>query len=72
MCSSPTVSLLVAALVMLRHPCNRNRATAQLLLERAARHAELTPEERDACRSLAEDLEIDRPERAGRRALFPN
>lgn len=52
-----SVSILVAALVMLRHPCSRNKATARFLLERAAEHSELTPAERDACRSLAEDLD---------------
>ncbi|KVW93319.1 hypothetical protein [Thiobacillus denitrificans] len=65
--TSPTASLLVAALVMLRHPCTRNRATAQLLLERAAEHAELTPAEREACLNLADDLESERPEAAGTR-----
>lgn len=53
--TSPTTSLLVAALVMLRHPCNRNQATAQLLLERAAEHSELTPAEREACLELADE-----------------
>ena len=52
-----SASILVAALVMLRHPCSRNKATARFLLERAAEHSELTPAERDACRSLAEDLD---------------
>lgn len=55
-------SLLVAALLMLRHPCARNRATARLLLERAAEHTALTPAERAACRSLADDLDLERPE----------
>ncbi|MFP5408571.1 MAG: hypothetical protein ACLGGY_04735 [Gammaproteobacteria bacterium] len=59
--TSPTTSLLVAALVMLRHPCNRNRATAQLLLERAAEHSELSPAEREACLDLAEHLACERP-----------
>lgn len=54
--------LLVAALVMLHHPCSRNKATARLLLERAAEHAGLTPAEREACRNLADDLEVERPE----------
>jgi len=54
-------SLLVAALVLLRHPCSRSQATARLLLERAAEHAELTPAEREACRSLADDMDIERP-----------
>lgn len=62
--TSPTASLLVAALVMLRRPCARNKATAQLLLERAAEHSELTPAEREACLSLADDLDIERPEPA--------
>ncbi|HQT32027.1 MAG TPA: hypothetical protein PLE48_05690 [Thiobacillus sp.] len=65
--NSQTSSLLVAALVMLRHPCNRNKAAAQLLLERAAEHAELTPAERDACLTLADDLESERPEATGTR-----
>jgi hypothetical protein len=55
--TSHTSSLLVAALVMLRHPCSRNKATAQFLLERAAEHADLSPAEREACRSLADDLD---------------
>lgn len=55
-------SLLVAALVMLRHPCARNTATAQLLLERAAEHPGLSPAERDACRSVADDLAVERHE----------
>lgn len=62
--TSSTASLLVAALVMLRRPCARNKATAQLLLERAAEHSELTPAEREACLDLAEDLDIERPEPA--------
>lgn len=65
--TSHPASLLVAALVMLRHPCTRNRATAQLLLERAAEHAELTPTEREACRHLADDLDRERPEPAATR-----
>ena len=55
-------SLLVAALVMLRHPCNRNQATAQLLLERAAEYSELTPAEREACLNLVDDLDVERHE----------
>lgn len=62
--TSHSASLLVAALVMLRRPCARNKATAQLLLERAAEHSELTPAEREACLNLAEDLDIERPEPA--------
>ena len=57
--TSSTASLLVAALVMLRRPCARNKATAQLLLERAAEHSELTPAEREACLDLADDLDCD-------------
>lgn len=59
--TSSTASLLVAALVMLRRPCARNKATAQLLLERAAEHSELSPAEREACLDLADDLDCDRP-----------
>lgn len=66
--TSSTASLLVAALVMLRHPCARNQATARLLLERAAEHAELTPAEREACLNLADDLECERPEATATRA----
>ena len=55
--NSPAASLLVAALVMLRHPCTRNKATAQLLLERAAEQNELTPAEREACLDLADELD---------------
>lgn len=62
--TSHTSSLLVAALVMLRHPCNRNKATARFLLERAAEHTELSPAEREACRTLADDLEIEQSEPA--------
>jgi len=54
-----SASILVAALVMLRHPCSRNKATARFLLERAAEHSELTPAERNACRSLADELDND-------------
>lgn len=54
-------SLLIAALVMLRHPCERSKATARLLLERAAQHLELTPPEREACLLLADDLDMDVP-----------
>jgi hypothetical protein len=60
--NSPAASLLVAALVMLRHPCTRNKATAQLLLERAAEQTELSPAEREACRNLADDLDREHPE----------
>ncbi len=58
--SHPT-SLLIAALVMLRRPCVRNKATARLLLERAAEYADLTPAEREACLNLASDLDIEHP-----------
>lgn len=60
--TTPPASLLVAALVMLRHPCARNQATAQLLLERAAEHTALTPAEREACRELADTLDRECPE----------
>lgn len=62
--TSHPASLLVAALVMLRQPCARNRSAARLLLERAAEHAGLTPAEREACLNLADDLDIERPEPA--------
>lgn len=66
--SSHPASLLVAALVMLRQPCARNRSAARLLLERAAEHAGLTRAEREACIKLADDLEIERQEPAELRA----
>ena len=69
--TSSTASLLVAALVMLRRPCARNKATAQLLLERAAEHSELTPAEREACLDLADDLDIECPEPAVVRTPWP-
>lgn len=50
-------SLLVAALALLRQPCSRSRATARLLLERAAETGELTPAEREVCRCLADDMD---------------
>lgn len=62
--ASHPVSLLVAALVMLRSPCTRNKATAQLLLERAAEHNELSVPEREACLSLADELDVERHARA--------
>lgn len=62
MTSSPVASLLVAALVVLRQPCARNKATARLLLERAAECDSLTAVEREACRHLADDLDIERAE----------
>ena len=60
--TTPPASLLVAALVMLRRPCPRNQATAQLLLERAAENSALTPAEREACREFADTLDRDGPE----------
>ena len=50
-------SLLIAALVMLRHPCARSIATASLLLERAAQHSALSPAERETCQCLLDELE---------------
>ena len=67
---SHPASLLVAALVMLRHPCPRNRATAQLLLERAAENKALTPPEREACLNLADDLDKDRHDPDASRATY--
>lgn len=61
---SPVSSLLVAALVLLRQPCTRNKASARLLLDRAAGSAALSPAERDACRNLADDLDIDEAQSA--------
>lgn len=55
------VSLLVAILVMLRHPCPRNRAIAALLLARAARHAALSDAEREDCLNLLDELERETP-----------
>ena len=54
-------SLLIAALVMLRHPCARSRATASLLLERAAQHSALSPAERETCQCLLDELERETP-----------
>lgn len=56
---SPVSSLLVAALVLLRQPCTRNKASARLLLDRAAESTSLSLAEREACRNLAEDLDIE-------------
>jgi hypothetical protein len=56
---SPVSSLLVAALVLLRQPCTRNKASARLLLDRAAEYDSLSLVEREACRNLADDLDID-------------
>lgn len=58
--TSHPISLLVAALVMLRSPCSRSKATAQLLLERAAEHKELSAPEREACLSLADEIDLER------------
>lgn len=71
---SHPASLLVAALVMLRRPCPRNQATARLLLTRAAEFSSLTPAEREACLSLADelDMELTPPSRpASRTTLSP-
>lgn len=56
-----SASLLVAALVMLRRPCARNRITASMLLARAARDTALSPAEREACLNLVDELERDAP-----------
>jgi|GEM_PF-4243307 len=69
--TSPVASLLVAALVVLRQPCARNKATARLLLERAAEHDSLSAVEREACRNLADDLDIERAEPPPVRAARP-
>jgi hypothetical protein len=60
--TSSVASLLVAALVVLRHPCTRNKATARLLLQRASEQDSLSHAEREACRNLADDLDIQRQE----------
>ena len=52
-------TLLIAALVMLRLPCSRNRATASLLLARAAEHTGLSAAERETCLSLIDEMEVD-------------
>ena len=57
-------SLLIAALVMLRHPCARNQATPSLLLARAAQHAALSPAERETCQCLLDELEQEVPSTA--------
>ncbi|MFN3543702.1 MAG: hypothetical protein ACK4UX_02510 [Thiobacillus sp.] len=59
--TTSAISLLVAALVMLRQPCTRSQATARLLLERAAEHTSLSPAEREACLSLADAIETELP-----------
>ncbi len=69
--TSPVASLLVAALVVLRQPCTRNKATARLLLERAAEHDSLSAAEREACRNLADDLDIERVEPSPVRTARP-
>lgn len=56
-----SASLLVAALLMLRRPCARNRITATMLLARADRDTVLSPAEREACLSLVDELERDAP-----------
>ena len=56
---SPVSSLLVAALVLLRQPSTRNKASARLLLDRAAGYDSLSHAEREACRNLADELDID-------------
>lgn len=51
-------SLLIAARVMLRHPCARNQATASLLLARAQRSMPpLSPAERETCQCLLDELD---------------
>lgn len=70
--TTPPASLLVAALVMLRHPCPRNHATAQLLLERAAESPALTPAEREACLEVADLLDRESPERKPMRPRPPS
>ncbi len=60
--TSSVASLLVAALVVLRHPCTRNQATARLLLQRASEQDSLSHAEREACRNLADDLDMQRQE----------
>lgn len=52
-----TSSLLVATLVLLDHPSQRNRNTASLLLKRAAEDGQLTDAEREACAALADGLD---------------
>ncbi len=52
-------SLLVAALLMLRHPCTRNKLTASILLNRVAKDTALSPADREACLSLVDELECD-------------
>jgi len=59
------ISLLVATLVMLRHPCTRSRATASLLLARVADHAALSAEEREACLNLIDELECEAAQASG-------
>lgn len=54
-----SASPLVAALVMLRRPCARNRITASMLLARAAQDDTLSAAEREACLNLVDELECD-------------
>jgi hypothetical protein len=54
-----SVSLLVAALVMLHRPCSRSRITASMLLARAAQDDTLSPAEREACQNLVDELELE-------------
>lgn len=68
---SPVSSLLVAALVLLRQPCTRNKASARLLLDRAAEYDSLSLVEREACRNLADDLDIGESEPSPVRAGSP-
>lgn len=76
--TTPSASLLVAALVMLRQPCARSQATARLLLERAAEHTDLSAAEREACLKLADTIDVEppgrdapRPRRPGALTLLP-
>lgn len=57
--ATPATPLLIAALIMLRAPCARNQAHARLLLERASTHKGLSQSERETCRQLAEELDIE-------------
>ncbi|MFN3716827.1 MAG: hypothetical protein ACK4R8_08900 [Thiobacillus sp.] len=70
---SPVSSLLVAALVLLRQPCARNKASARMLLDRAAECDSLSHAEREACRNLADELEVDETQPSpARLALSPS
>ena len=57
----PPTPLLIAILVMLRHPSARNQATAALLLARAAQHEALSPADREICQCLLHELEREAP-----------